>query len=99
MKSTYASTRRAGGLGDEERRVEMISGLELQTVSEGPAPSRDAARRSINWQARTVPPITNIIEAANEPTPGMISRLEKRPKTAIVKASTATFAFISGSCG
>ena len=28
----------------EERRVQMINGLELQTVSEGPAPSRDAAR-------------------------------------------------------
>jgi len=28
----------------------------------------------------------------------MISRLEKRPKTAIVKAITATFEFISGSC-
>jgi len=28
----------------------------------------------------------------------MISRLEKRPKTVIVKASTARFAFISGSC-
>jgi hypothetical protein len=55
------------------------------------------APRIINWQARTVPPITNIIEAAKEPTPGMISRLEKRPKTAIVKARTARFAFISGS--
>jgi hypothetical protein len=29
----------------------------------------------------------------------MISRLEKRPKTAIVKASTATFEFISGGEG
>jgi hypothetical protein len=28
----------------EERRVEMINGLELQTVSEGPAPSRVTAR-------------------------------------------------------
>src|SRR5829696_1954404 len=28
----------------EERRVQMINGLELQTVSEGPAPSRNTAR-------------------------------------------------------